>query len=133
MIGGHSMLTWADAVCINQGNPEERTSQVQRMGKIYSNAEKVIAYLGEDPGNDRDLCPLLSKIQSLWWSLSAHKFDPLQHHVNPEDCERLGLPPVNDLAWKKFDKILELECFLAGQIWLTTYAPLTQEITSVRS
>ncbi|KAK4501894.1 hypothetical protein PRZ48_007703 [Zasmidium cellare] len=38
---------WVDAMCINQGNVEERNSQVSMMGKIYSNAWVVWIWLGE--------------------------------------------------------------------------------------
>jgi len=37
---------WTDAICIDQDNVPERTHQVSMMGKIYSEAELVIAWLG---------------------------------------------------------------------------------------
>jgi hypothetical protein len=39
---------WVDAICINQKNPEEQGQQVQLMAKIYSNAHRVIVWLGEE-------------------------------------------------------------------------------------
>jgi hypothetical protein len=33
---------WIDAICINQLDIEERSSQVSRMGEIYSHADQVI-------------------------------------------------------------------------------------------
>jgi hypothetical protein len=44
---------WADAACINQNNISERNSQVQLMGKLYTQAELVLSWLGtgsEDEG-----------------------------------------------------------------------------------
>jgi len=41
---------WIDAICMNQQNWEERSSQVQRMGDIYKLAERVVIWLG--PEND---------------------------------------------------------------------------------
>ncbi|KAH8653278.1 heterokaryon incompatibility protein-domain-containing protein [Tricladium varicosporioides] len=38
---------WVDAVCIDQGNPKERTAQVLRMGHIYKNAISVFVWLGD--------------------------------------------------------------------------------------
>ncbi|KAK0624310.1 heterokaryon incompatibility protein-domain-containing protein, partial [Immersiella caudata] len=38
---------WVDAVCINQDDDAEKSSQVQQMGRIYRSAELVIAWLGE--------------------------------------------------------------------------------------
>jgi hypothetical protein len=40
-------ILWIDALCINQNNTEERGQQVRQMGSIYSNAERIIIWLGE--------------------------------------------------------------------------------------
>ena len=37
---------WADAVCINQSDLDERSSQVSIMGDIYKNAQKCQVWLG---------------------------------------------------------------------------------------
>jgi hypothetical protein len=37
---------WADALCINQKDTEEKTAQVARMNEIYSDAENVCVWLG---------------------------------------------------------------------------------------
>lgn len=37
---------WVDAICIDQGSSAEKNHQVGQMGKIYSNASKVIMWLG---------------------------------------------------------------------------------------
>jgi len=39
-------ILWVDAICINQKNLEEQSQQVQLMANIYSNAHRVIAWLG---------------------------------------------------------------------------------------
>ncbi|RSL58699.1 hypothetical protein CEP54_007619 [Fusarium duplospermum] len=41
-------MLWVDAVCINQNNLSERSSQVANMGHIYSSCSRVIVYLGPD-------------------------------------------------------------------------------------
>jgi hypothetical protein len=38
---------WVDAICINQADAEERSSQVRIMRQIYSRAKRVIAFIGE--------------------------------------------------------------------------------------
>ncbi|KAL8685428.1 MAG: hypothetical protein Q9218_007766 [Villophora microphyllina] len=40
-------LLWIDAICINQGNREEKGRQVALMDSIYRNAQKVIVWLGK--------------------------------------------------------------------------------------
>lgn len=37
---------WIDAICINQSSPDERCEQVKLMGRIYSSANIVTAWLG---------------------------------------------------------------------------------------
>jgi hypothetical protein len=37
---------WIDAVCIDQRNLDERRTQVEMMGEIYSNAREVLIWLG---------------------------------------------------------------------------------------
>jgi len=44
-------LLWVDALCINQADPDEKTQQVRRMDKIYSKANHVLVWLGDDYEN----------------------------------------------------------------------------------
>lgn len=41
------ILLWADQICINQANYEERASQVAMMGILYSGARYVLACIGD--------------------------------------------------------------------------------------
>ncbi|KAG5757027.1 hypothetical protein H9Q70_000443 [Fusarium xylarioides] len=43
-----SVLVWADDLCINQKDREERSQQVQLMPFIYSNADSVAIWLGPE-------------------------------------------------------------------------------------
>jgi hypothetical protein len=42
-------LFWIDAISIDQDNVAEKNHQVQQMGSIYSKAQEVVAWLGNDP------------------------------------------------------------------------------------
>lgn len=42
-------LIWADALCINQNDDEEKTKQVQIMGRIYTECAQCLIWLGEIP------------------------------------------------------------------------------------
>ncbi|KAK3342926.1 heterokaryon incompatibility protein-domain-containing protein, partial [Neurospora tetraspora] len=47
---------WIDAICINQGDKEEKGHQVQSMAKIYAKASRVVVWLGEKAaGSDQAL------------------------------------------------------------------------------
>ena len=47
-------LLWIDAICIDQDNLSEKSSQVSIMVKIYSNSFRVVVWLGEET-NDTDI------------------------------------------------------------------------------
>ncbi|KAK8120000.1 uncharacterized protein PG998_004626 [Apiospora kogelbergensis] len=47
-------MLWIDAICINQEDKEECSSQVKMMTNIYKTAKKVLMWLGEE-GPDSDL------------------------------------------------------------------------------
>lgn len=47
------MIIWIDAICINQADTPERNTQIQKMADIYSMAEEVLIWLGdEEKGSD---------------------------------------------------------------------------------
>ncbi|KXX81060.1 Heterokaryon incompatibility protein 6, OR allele [Madurella mycetomatis] len=46
-VKGELRVLWADAICINQDDKEEKTAQVPLMGDIYTNCSKVIVWLGQ--------------------------------------------------------------------------------------
>lgn len=48
-----SRYIWIDALSINQYDVHERNHQVSRMGDIYSQATRVVAWLGQDDNESR--------------------------------------------------------------------------------
>lgn len=50
---------WADALCINQRNNEEKSFQVQNIFVVFSKALTVLAWLGEEIGSTTDAVQLL--------------------------------------------------------------------------
>jgi hypothetical protein len=58
---------WIDSICINQEDERERDTQVQLMGRIYTQATKSIVWLG-DESDDSDLAmDFLSFLQKRRW------------------------------------------------------------------
>lgn len=47
----HSYRIWIDALCIDQANAEEKAHQIATMPKIYSQAQKVLCWLGAAADN----------------------------------------------------------------------------------
>lgn len=42
---------WVDAVCINQGNVNEKNEQIPLMMDIYKHATRIVAWLGQSSNN----------------------------------------------------------------------------------
>ena len=55
---------WADAVCINQDDLDERISQVEQMSQIYAGADRVLAWLGWDTDEDSPITRAIRLIHS---------------------------------------------------------------------
>jgi len=59
-----SRRLWVDAVCINQGDIDEKSHQVAAMGLIYQRARATLIYLGDKaPGQERYMFFLLKLAQ----------------------------------------------------------------------
>ncbi|KAK3367919.1 heterokaryon incompatibility protein-domain-containing protein [Podospora didyma] len=88
---GRIRVIWADAICINQKDIEERGYQVAAMGDIFRNAHSVLVWLGpdEDSADDIDAASRNSarafagvcSIVSTWASLT-------EKHTNMRDLPR---------------------------------------------
>ncbi len=62
-------LLWADQICINQSDVDERGDQVQKMRQIYERADGVFAWLGHLENADAAFAALLdlqSEYDSAW-------------------------------------------------------------------
>ncbi|KAK0632469.1 heterokaryon incompatibility protein-domain-containing protein [Immersiella caudata] len=90
---------WADAICIDQTDEEEKSHVVQHMGDIFRRASKVIAWLGPLELNPRpdtsklrqwDLIDNLEYLGSLFWEKSGAGTKKL-NEVSPDLSKTLQL------------------------------------------
>jgi hypothetical protein len=57
-------VIWADAICINQRDVQERSHQVSMMGSIYANARTVYLCMGDDPDDGAsDVLSILKELK----------------------------------------------------------------------
>ena len=63
-----SRVLWVDALCINQHDLRELAEQVSIMGKIFTSAERVLIWLGEELEKDRGV---LRFIDQFWHKMEA--------------------------------------------------------------
>jgi hypothetical protein len=88
---------WADAICIDQTDEEEKSHVVQRMGDIFSRASRVIAWLGPleltpetSQAGQWDLIDNLEHLGSLFWKKSGAGLKKL-NEISPDLTKTLQL------------------------------------------
>ncbi|KAI1378010.1 HET-domain-containing protein [Hypoxylon crocopeplum] len=135
---------WIDAICIDQGNVEEKTEQVSRMEQTYRNATMIAAWLGipEESRNKeragRDHTSKLSSptfvdeiISSPYWGrmwivqelVLAKSIILLYGHLRlPWD----GVRGVMQ-AWSTFGKSKWRHSAAINMVFMTVQAPYTQK------
>jgi len=64
-------ILWIDAICIDQKNIPERNQQVQRMGRIYQSASKVILWVGEEQDDTVFGSPSSMPIEQIFKNITA--------------------------------------------------------------
>ena len=52
-------ILWADAICINQADVEERSKQVRLMREIFRGAQTILSWLGSARDEDMEAFPLI--------------------------------------------------------------------------
>jgi hypothetical protein len=86
----HCDLVWADAICIDQSNKEERSQQVAQMHTIYGTAHHVIGWLGFHPVFE----PMVERVKE-WAELGDYSEEHPQHFQKSGDgsdfCDNAGL------------------------------------------
>ncbi|EPE32089.1 hypothetical protein GLAREA_12171 [Glarea lozoyensis ATCC 20868] len=64
-LGYSNSRLWIDAICIDQNNIQERGHQVKLMKEVYSNAQLVVIWLGEEAENSDMAFELIKAVQPL--------------------------------------------------------------------
>jgi len=111
------IILWVDQICINQGDLQERSSQVCVMGDIYRNAATVISWLGDDPeGHSLAFKEFLADIH-------------LDHDGKPDvSCfVRNHLPGKESPKWKALNIMMSLPYFT--RVWIMQEVILSTNVT----
>ena len=116
---------WIDALCINQQDNAEKSSQVTLMREIYSAAEAVMVFLGAKSEESDMACDLVGKLSDLFQngafdlqgkilprSVSVAKRYPFED----KKLRELGLPLKNDPDWVALAELLSRPYF--HRVWV---------------
>ncbi|KAG4432042.1 hypothetical protein IFR05_012481 [Cadophora sp. M221] len=126
---GQARIIWIDAICIDQKNFQERTSQVIMMADIYLNAGLVIMWLGEEItidgiSTEGVAFALLRKIQEVF---DVHGLVDLDFQLTGPDgdpCPGYGLPNTQSVDWVRLSRVFSKPYF--ERIWII------QEVVNAR-
>lgn len=67
-------LVWADQVCVDQKNHDERNQQVKLMGRLYKEAERVLVWLGDDEESlGEKTAGLLAELEEVFEGKMGHR------------------------------------------------------------
>lgn len=104
-------LVWADAVCINQDDLEERKEQVQCMREVFENASKILVWLGNSTEfSAPELFAFLDKIASLCPAPKRYGLE--------DDFQNLDkyLKDAEPRHWEMLRELLQ--CTIFRRIWV---------------
>jgi Heterokaryon incompatibility protein (HET) len=104
----HSILLWADAICIGQGNPLEKRIQIRLMRIIFQSAERVVAWLSEEKDNSHQAIEALLQIRIV--SLKPGTW-PESLPAIPVSWGGRDIPSLRDSTWRDIDLLLSRSWF----------------------
>jgi hypothetical protein len=94
---------WADALCINQGDVEERSAQVKNMGQVFKSASRTLIWLGEETPAVAGAFPAFEAADEI--------FPPVEDVALPsreaiDDFMRTSFNLMSDLDWNSVVALL---------------------------
>ena len=124
---------WADAVCIDQSNNDEKIEQIPHMKDIYQHANQVVIWLGladESTSRALDLIRLAANRlrQESGQSVPRWDFMRFEEPFSDERNRRWGFPPTEDLeGWLPVAALLARSWFC--RCWTFQEAALAKKGT----
>ncbi|KAI1274951.1 heterokaryon incompatibility protein-domain-containing protein [Xylaria sp. FL0933] len=112
-------VLWVDQICINQASKSDRTAQVARMTRIYSQCQNAVVWLGDVPKLQTMLIEFiqtLSNAQKRQYRdgliLDGTEVSALQlSQMDAAQRKRYGLPNSHDRRWK-------LLLYIYASLWM---------------
>ncbi|KAG7008469.1 hypothetical protein G7Y79_00005g016100 [Physcia stellaris] len=115
-----NIMIWADAICIDQSNRNERERQVGMMDQIYRLAAHVVADLGEEDEQSKLAFQLASDIIGVVRELEDDVV------IKEPEFESYGLPNWQDKAWPAWTNFLQRPWF--RRVWVIQEFALAKEV-----
>lgn len=113
--GEGKRVFWADAICINQADDEEKSHQVRLMRQIYEKAHIVAVWLGEEASYSDHV---LNLSEAFGEALRRTYMSDNRSYKDPSVQKSLfkHLPQLNDVGWSSVGQFLQRPWF--GRMWV---------------
>lgn len=113
---GQSRLLWADAICINQDDMEEKTAQVQLMRQIYGAAKLVIVWLGEEAEGSHEAMQMVKNVGEGIWQFSSENQSMLTTRKRHQELVLARLPALTASTWATYWALLRRSWY--SRVWI---------------
>lgn len=117
-------LIWADAICINQEDLDEKSIQVTMMDQVYSLATHVVAWLGPQDENTAEGINTMKLLTRHLPHFEESQIAPYSG-TDKDQYEKCGIPLIPASSWTALASILQRQWF--RRVWIVQEAvlPLT--------
>ncbi|KAH8657720.1 heterokaryon incompatibility protein-domain-containing protein [Xylariales sp. PMI_506] len=125
---------WIDAICINQADQEEKTTQVAIMDLIYKKASKTTVWLGRESIHTTRAVELLSSTAQVGRRVALDiGRSGYWHEPPPRDdmlgFQKYGLPKLKENDWVALHDVFGRQYF--GRVWMTQEVALSRKLEVV--
>lgn len=121
-----SRALWADSICIDQENLDEKGHQVHMMGRIYASSERTVICLGTDPDNQdhaQAASTLVSDVNEMIQRVFRSPDFSFKANCFPQPLA--NDPLVTDSRWRSIEILLLAPWFRRG--WIVQEAAFARE------
>lgn len=109
-------LLWADAICINQKDNDEKAWQVAMMTDIYKSADQVLIWLGEKADESHLLASFIPRLLHAKSLKDAARDQRDLYELRKEDYDAYRLPTKLDRRYLAFLRLLNRPWF--RRVWI---------------
>lgn len=121
---GPERYVWADAVCINQGDVDEKTGQVSMMDRIYSAAACVAAWLGPADEHTEAAVGGFGILASHRERFAGSAIVPYGGDGDEANYEKAGVPRITRAQWDGVASVYQRQWF--RRAWIVQEAVLPE-------
>ena len=119
---------WADGICINQNDKEEKVKQIALFRDVYTQASRVVTYIGENNASTDRALDLADQISEY---IRRYKDDPdrpdMTAAIFEHGIDSLGFPAENDPIWEELRKVFRREW--SSRNWIVQESLLNPNMT----